>query len=217
MNRLFDYVLLQKQKGVLNSSISESLKKAGWNELDIEAALSGDIVPTPDYATFNSDITATQPLAYNYTLWDTFQHFLMFLTMAIYATALDMLTYQLLERLLPSKEAPWYEFYSYSFGQYFGMALMSVVIITFPIFVFLFIKIKRQTLANPALKSLKSRKVLTYITLGVTFLIVLGNIVSMLFQVLTGNLALTNFLHFLSPIFMCSIIFTYFIREAREK
>jgi len=217
MNRLFDYVILQKQKGVSSSTIAEKLKNAGWTDGDIEAALSDNIVPIPEYATLKSVSSTTQSLAYNYTLWDTFQHFLMFLTMAIYVTTLDMLTYQLLEKLLPSKESPWYEFYSYSFGQYFGMALMSAVIITFPIFVFLFIRIKKQTVQNPALKSLKSRKVLTYITLAVTFLIVLGNIVNMLFQVLTGNLELINFLHFLSPILMCSLIFTYFIREAREK
>ena len=92
---------------------------------------------------------------------------------------------------------------------------IAAVLVAYPLFAFLFLKIHKQTLLNPDIKKLNSRKVLTYFTLVIAFLFILGNIIGIVYSFLDGNISFNFVAHFLVTVIVSSVIFWYFLKQVK--
>lgn len=90
------------------------------------------------------------------------------------------------------------------------------IIVSYPIFAILFIVLKKQIFKNPAVKNLSVRKLFIYITLVITFLIMIGHLTLTLYGFLSGNSTIASFMHFLVTFTVAGSIFVYFLLEILE-
>lgn len=90
------------------------------------------------------------------------------------------------------------------------------IIVSYPIFAILFIILKKQIFKNPAVKNLTVRKLLIYITLIITFLIMIGHLTMTLYGFLSGKSTIASFMHFLVTFSVAGSIFIYFLLEIFE-
>ncbi len=217
-SKLLPYINKKRQEGLKDADIRDSLKSVGWSEADLNSAFTLSDIPLPDGSVVATTTQVTAKDNESHTLWDTFLHVLMFINLCIYATALNMVQHVLIEKLLGSGYQNRFSgaYYLYSDGSNFLLtSAASAIIVSLPLFIVLFMRIHRMTLQDPTLKELKSRKTLIYTTLVVTFVIMLGNVISILYKFLNGEVTFNTFFHFLSPVTICSLIFAYYIKEAK--
>lgn len=157
------------------------------------------------------------PVAASSNMWDAFQHILLFITLYTSATSLALILHYFVDLWLPPIMI---NNSSYQGMKYFQSMLLrgylSSLIVSYPIFSFLFLKITKKTIENPHMRSLKSRKFLIYFTLVVTFIIALANIISIIYNLLGGNVTFNFLLHFLITMTISGAIFTYYIYQIKE-
>lgn len=211
-NDLANFIEESKKLGHSDQEIKSALAHAGWHEnqyLSYFGAKPGLTVPTPP-----SDGNLSKP--HHGSLWDTFQHVLMFIALYVYTVSLTALIHLLIEKWLPNVTE--YSEFVTNPEYISGPVRMasSALIVSFPIFAYLFLSINRKTFANPALRQLSARKKLTYFTLTVTFIIGIIQIAQTIYSFLGGNTSVNFLAHFLVNIVMVSIIFIYYLNEVKE-
>lgn len=158
---------------------------------------------------------------------DSIGFIFMFISMYFVASAIGMTLHYYANKMFESSgiledgESIWY-LVGYFIGAGDGSSYISPVIyysaaliVAFPIFAALFLIMTKRTFENPDLRSLKSRKYLIYFTLVVTFIFMLYKVISLVFSLLTGNIDMDFFSHFLITMGINAVIFSYCIAQAR--
>jgi hypothetical protein len=145
---LIKYVIQQRKKGKNDFEIVNLLKEMGWDENVINTTLEASEVPLPP--NIDKDISTNDPspeikTTYNHTLWDTFQHILMFVTMSVYAFSLNMLHHALIDKYFSVKSRTLLG----TIGDLYVTGLISAIIVSFPLFLFFFIRIKKRNPQEP--------------------------------------------------------------------
>lgn len=213
ISQLVEYIKSARGKQESDSQIREDIQKIGWTAKDIELAflnLDKNIPLPPSQAT--SSVTAKDQTVQNETMWVAFQNILMFISLYAFATALYSLIGSIIS-YYTSSNSPYDVMYSvYSTVTNYSLA---AVIVGFPLFVFFFISTYRYYAQNPEMKQVGSKKTLNYITLVITFLIMLFNIVMLVASVVGGTLESRVFLNMLNTFIVNGSIFAYFLYEAK--
>jgi hypothetical protein len=93
---------------------------------------------------------------------------------------------------------------------------LASILISYPICVILGFFLKKQMLKNRILVNIRSRKILIYITLIGTFLIIVWNIIGAIFGLLAGSLLINIFENLLITLLIAGSIFGYFISEVKD-
>jgi len=111
-------------------------------------------------------------------MWVAFQYVILFISLYISFTALGFILHDAVDKYIAdsAKVRNVYSIISYSLLRW----NIAAIIVVYPIFATLFIVLKRQALKNPNIKNLRARKILIYITLVGTFIIMvikLGSLV----------------------------------------
>lgn len=110
--------------------------------------------------------------------------------------------------------------YSYYYG-YGGSEIsmpVATLIIVFPIFILLSYFVYKSYEENPAKKELGIRKWLTYITLFVAGIILVGDLVTVLYKFLDGqNLTLAFLLKALAVIIVTGLVFGFYLQDIRDR
>ena len=214
-----EYVKQARLKGYDNNTIRTDLLAAGWRNSDIADAfreLDNLIIPTPPY-TYNSP-EASQPTAVKQpvvkeNLWDAFEHILMFISMYVLVFSLSMLFHYFVDRYLPGIEDP---YNSFNGREQQARGYLAALIVSTPIFIYLFLRIASRTKKNPLLRKLISRRILTYLTLVGTFLFMLFSSITAIYSMLDGNVTLNFFLHFLITTGVSALVFAHYLVEVKE-
>lgn len=169
-------------------------------------------VTPPAAVQISPSLTATSS-----NMWDAFQHILLFITLYTFATSLALILHYFVDLWLPPImiDNSSYQATKY-FQSMFLRGYLSSLIVSYPIFSFLFLKITKKTIENSHMRSLKSRKFLIYFTLVVTFIIALANIISIVYNLFGGNVTFNFLLHFLITMIVSGAIFTYYIYQIKE-
>lgn len=202
------YINEAKSRGMGDEEIKNNLRTSGWKE--------GDIFDT--YDEINSKQKHNEflpPKAHRniyYSFWDSFEHILMFISMAIMVIAATLLIHTFIDKWIPSST----NLYTYTTDLSYIKWSMAALIVSTPPFTFFFIQIVKRTEKNPAIRTLDFRKVLAYLTIAITFVIAIINIFALVLGFLYGNVTLNFFLHFLNTIGISSLIFAYFLNQIKE-
>lgn len=209
---LHQYVVKAREKGLDDGIIKQHLISAGWNEELVHFALTNNddlIVPVPSAS---DTVTHVETAG---TMWDTFQNILLFISLYVFATSFVLILHQFINHYFPPINA-----LRYSMGplnvNYVLRGQVAALLVSYPLFAYFFLANIKRTKKKPEIRLQKSRKQFIYITLIVTFVIVLINIISIVYNFLGGNITLNFFLQFITTVTVSSIIFGYYLLQVKE-
>jgi hypothetical protein len=220
------YIEDARAKDHADERIKQDLLTAGWDEAMVEAGLKGgtddvDLVPPPPPPGAGS--RAPQAVVQNFSTRGL-EYIIMFIALAVSALALGSLLHSNVNNLLGNGDG--------SFASNTVSFASAALVVALPVLAVLFLRLKKAETADPALRHDASRKRAIQLTLVVTFLIGLGNIIFFVYSLMTGggdqydtnvlgspaagNL-LGDFIHLLITLTIAGGIFAYYWLDEHRK
>lgn len=222
MKPIDKYISTAREKGKTDDQIKKALLDTGWDDTQADQALnkSGeDLPPPPPPPTPASG----QPLVSAKTVppgayaWYAFEHILMFISMAVLAVSISLILNYFVDRYFPSVPVDRYGRYDYGYS-WENSALrgyLAALIVSLPLFSFLFLDITRRILAHPEMRNHIVRKILIYLTLIVTFVMMLGYVIAAVYNFLGGNVSVNFLLQLLVTFMTAGLIFAYYLSQVK--
>jgi hypothetical protein len=206
-NELQPFVKEALEKGYKREAIRETLSAAHWPEDEIKKALDA-------YAEVDFPIAVPRRRPY-LSAREAFLYLVLFMTLYISAIAFGTLLFQYINRWLPDPSLG----YGYSYGYDYSVdtirSATASLIITFPIFLFLSAYLKKTLLRDPEKRSSKIRKWLTYLTLFIAAAVIIGDLITLVTNLLGGDLTLRFSLKVFTVLGISGTIFGYYLLDLR--
>lgn len=230
---LTEYIAAARAKDHDDDQIRRDLVDAGWDPKLVAAGLKPDNdlpVPLPqdaDLATTHSSRPAhhhpdakPQPVVQNLSTRGL-EYIIMFIALAVAAISLGSILHSSINSLFGSTS-------SFLDGGGRVSFASSALIVSLPVLAFLFLRLKKAELSDPELQFDPSRKRAVQITLVVTFLVGLGNIIYFVYSLMSGAggrgefntvgssasySLLGNFVHLVITLAIAGSIFIYYWRD----
>ena len=192
-------------RGIARTEIEKALKKAGWPREQIDSALAG-------FAEDDFPVPVPRPRPY-LSAREAFLYLFLFTSLYISAFSLGSLMFEFIERAYPdlAVQRPWA---TYSANEVRWS--IARLVVAFPIFLFLSRLIHRDLSLDPAKRTSRTRKWLTYIALFIAASILIGDLVALIYNVLGGELTIRFVLKTLTVGVIAGAIFGYYLRDLRR-
>jgi len=142
---------------------------------------------------------------------DVFMYLLNMIALYASATSILVLLFQYINIYFPDILNPYFDPGSPMRG-----AIASLIII-FPVFILTSKFIQKDIEKFPQKSELKIRKWLLYFTLFIAAIIIIGDLVSLIYNFLQGELTIRFFLKIISVLAVAASIFGYYLYELRRK
>lgn len=209
------YIEKARDKKLSDEQIKNSLVAAGWQEEQIAEALSMD----PDLP-----VPPPPPSVAHVGMWVGFLYIIFFISLYVLATAVSGILHLWVDKAIPTvidsannNTSDFFFFFTDSLATPSVIrGYIAAIIVSFPIFISLAFALKRQLAMQPIVRNLRSRKLLIYITLVITFLILLGNVIATCYDLLAGTVTGNGLGHLGVTLLIVGAIFTYFIGEVKN-
>lgn len=201
-NALELYVSSARKKGVTDDQIKQTLLQNGWAAIDVNKAIS---------PVSKVEVPIPPPPAQHFGMWVGFLYVILFISLYVSATAFGGVLHYFVDDKIPDSLDKIN--YASMFNQYLIQSYLASLIVGFPIFAALFLMLKKQSLKNPLIRSLRIRKILIYITLIGTFLIILGHLIATVYGFLGGTVTARSIAHFGVTLLVAGSIFVYFLLD----
>jgi hypothetical protein len=185
------------------SKISAALKKAGWQEDEIAAVLGA-------YAEIDFPIAVPKRKPY-LSAREAFLYLVMFFTLYLSAFSFGSLLFTFVNSALPDPLRPIYDL-----SRSLRMPTASLIV-AFPVFLWISANLRRAIRRDPEKRGSKVRKWLTYITLFIAAGIIIGDLISLLFNLLGGELTTRFVLKVLIVGGIAGVIFGYYLWDLRTE
>ena len=144
---------------------------------------------------------------------DLFLHLLAIVTLYWSAVTFVTLLWQYINYFFPDALNRYYNFLSFSGPIRFAIASLIIV---FPVFIFVSWYLNKIYAKEYAVRESKIRKWLIYLTLFITSLVIIGDLVSTINTFLGGEITIRFFLKALSIIIVAGVIFAYYLNDVRR-
>lgn len=137
---------------------------------------------------------------------DVFLYLLSVVTMAISSIAFGTIIFQIINVYLPDVLS-----YESTSSAYNTMRYaMAGLIVVFPVYVWLMKFLGKDIEINPEKKELRIRKWLLYFTLFVSAVVIIGDLITLIYNFLQGELSVRFALKFLTILLISGVIFIYY-------
>ena len=207
-NELQPFVKEALEKGFKKPQIREKLEAAGWPEDEIKKALGM-------YADLEFPIAVPKRMPY-LSAREAFLYLVLFMTLYISAIAFGTLIFQYINRWLPDAAALGYS-YGYDYSLDTIRSATASLIITFPIFLWLSSFLKKAITRDPDKRGSKVRKWLTYLTLFIAAGVIIGDLITLVTNLLGGDLTLRFSLKVFTVLAISGTIFSYYLFDLRNE
>jgi hypothetical protein len=229
---LQDYITKAREKGHSDDRIKRDLVDAGWEAAMVTAGLAGDdgLIPPPPPPRTGSRPAAGQPISVVQNLTTRgLEYIIMFIALGVTALSLASLLHSNVNNLMGNSDAG-----TLGNNEVVPLATAALVV-ALPVLAVLFLRLKKAENHDPELHHDPSRKRAIQLTLVVTFLIGLGNIIYFVYGLMTGNSSnsggyeynaigsqsytgvLGNFVHLLITLIIAGGIFAYYWFDEHRK
>lgn len=190
-----------QSKGMDTQTIRILLLSSGWKEKDIAEALASSSLDMP---------IPTPPDAGSAR--DTFFHLLTFVTLTSTVGALIALFFEYLNRLLPDAA-----FQDYYYNDNFSSIRwsMAIILVSFPLLLWMGRLLTREYRKHPEKLGSAARRWITYLILFITACTLIGDMITLLFYLLEGELTLRFVLKVLTVLVLTGLPFLYFLHAMR--
>lgn len=192
-------------KGATREQIRETLGKAGWSADEVKNALDA-------YADVPFAVPVPRRKPY-LSAREAFLYLVLFLTLYISSFSFGTLLFQFINRWLPD---PLVGDYVYDSSLSAIRWSTASLIIAFPVFLWLSQMLNKAISKDPEKRGSKVRKWLTYLTLFVAAGIIIGDLITLVFNVLGGELTLRFVLKTLVVGGIAGTIFGYYLWDLRK-
>ncbi len=204
MNReLRAFIKEALEKGHGREEIRMVLLDAGWQDSEIRSALSG-------FAEVDFSVAVPRPAPYLYAR-EAFLYLVSFIALYVTAISFGILVFGLIDYSFPdaldSREG---------FSTESGATAIASVIVAFPLYLFLTRWLTRLVAADPERRQSLVRRWLTYLTLVVGAGIIIGDLIALLANILTGDPTLRFALKTISILVITGCIFGYYLWDMRQ-
>jgi len=204
-----DFVRDSLAKGQSRESIEKALLDAGWPPAQVKRALGS-------YADTGFAIPVPRPHT-QLSARHAFVYLLLFSVLLVVAVQLGNLLFQLIDIGFSD---PLDNQYAVSGRQSAIRWAVASLVVAFPLFLFLSNAVGREIKRNPAMRLSGVRRWLTYIALFVAATILMGDLISLIFRFLEGDLSTRFVLKSLTVGMIAGGIFGYYFlglnREERS-
>jgi len=203
---LIDFVKQGLDAGQSRPAISEALRAAGWKTDEVKDAMHS-------FADVDFPIAVPRPRPY-VSARVAFLYLLFFIMLAIVAWSLGSLLFAMINTALPdAANTNSYRSRWVLRQMRFGIAGL---VVASPIFFFLARFLSKARQKDPALQRSQIRKWLTYLTLVAAGATLVGDAISLVYNLLDGELSLRFILKSLVIAVISGTIFIYLMRDAES-
>jgi hypothetical protein len=190
-------------RGIPRDELQKALAAAGWTPDQVKDGLSA-------FADVDFPIPVPRPRPY-LSAREAFLYLVLFSTLYLSAYHLGSLFFDFINRAFPDPTARYYEM---SIPDRMRWSISSLII-AFPTFLFVSRHIGRELTRNPVKRLSAIRRWLTYLTLFVTAGVLIGDLITLVYNVLGGELTIRFFLKVLTVATISGTIFGYYLWDLR--
>ena len=221
---LADYIAAARKKDHPDDQIKHDLVAAGWDSKMVAAGLKGeDDLPVPPPPPPHGHGAETPRAVVQNFSTRGLEYIIMFIALAVSAIALGSILHSSINALFGSSQAVLGSGGSVPFAA-------SALVVGFPVLAYLFLRLKKAELEDESLRNDASRKRAVQLTLVVTFLVGLGNVIYFVYSLMAGgdsdpynsfgspaaNSLLGNFVHLVVTLAIAGGIFMYYWRDEHK-
>lgn len=193
-------------RGQSKGEIEQALRDAGWEEARISEAIGSfaDVefpVPVP--------VATARPVV---SARDAFLYLVLFSTLGLCAWYFGSLLFQLVNIYFPDPLSRMNSDVLTNVSERKIRAAISVLAVALPLYVFMTVKISREVERDSVKLGSAIRKWLTWLTLFVATLVVLGDVAALIRQFLNGSLSVNVGLKIAIVAAISGVIFFYYLR-----
>lgn len=190
-------------RGSSRASIEKVLADAGWTAEQTRGALTA-------YADVDFPVPVPRPRAY-LSARETFFYLVLFTTLYLSAYHLGELLFELINRSFPDMAMP------YQNGRIENIRWsVSTIIIAFPLFLLLSAKIGRDLKQQSIKRQSAVRRWLTYLTLFVAAVVLIVDLITLVNNLLSGEITTRFVLKVLVAGMIAGVIFSYYLWDLRR-
>jgi len=202
-----DFVRRALEKGESRENIEKALLGAGWPQAQVKRALSS-------YA--QSDLSVPVPRPHTQlSARQAFVYLLLFTVLLVVSVQLGNLLFQMIDIAFAD---PLENEYAATGRQTAIRWAIASLVVAFPLFLFLSRTVGREIEQNPAMRLSGVRRWLTYLALFIAATILMGDLISLIFNFLEGDLSARFVLKSLTVAVIAGGIFGYyFLILSREE
>ena len=192
-------------RGISRTEIQDVLSRSGWNEAQVNAALS-------EFSEIEFAIPIPKPKPY-ISARDTFLYLVLFSTLYSCIFNFGSFVFEIINHFVPETE--FHIATKQSFAESIRWSVSSLTI-ALPIFLLVSRHLNRETKNNPYVQHSKVRKWLTYITLYLASGTLMCDLTVIVFNFLGGGSKLRFLFKAVIIAIIAVIVFTHYLREMRK-
>ena len=201
---LLGFVRSALRRDLSREQIRAALAQAGWPSDEIDKALRA-------YAEVDFPIPVPRPRPY-VSARDAFIYLVIFATLAITAIHFGSLLFELIDKALPDALDEPHEGYNVNAVR----QAIAALVVAFPIYVFLSYRVNAAIRRDPTKRSSRIRKWLTYLTLFIASAVLVGDLSTVIYSLLAGELTTRFILKALTVVLIAGAIFGYYLWDLRD-
>lgn len=208
---LTNFVENALRAGAAREDIERVLAQAGWTKDQVSSALAA-------YEPVDFPVPVPRPSS-QVSARDAFLYLVMFSMLYVSAFYFGSLLFQFINKAFPDPLET--QFVDMS-GMLIRRATASLLV-AFPLFLFVTAKISKGVAEDPARRASGVRKWLTYITLAIAACVIVGDLISLIYSLLAGELTVRFTLKAITVGVIAGAIFGYYMwwmrtdEKAREQ
>ena len=193
-------------RGESKDAIAAALAAAGWPAEQAASALDA-------YAEVRFSVPVPRPRPY-LSAREAFLYLVLFATLYVTAYHLGSLLFDLINRTWPDPADGAHQVLQLGSSMRWSVAS---VIIAFPVFVFVARHLGRELTRNPVKRLSVVRRWLTYLTLFLAATIVIGDMITLVYNLLGGELSTRFVLKVVVVAAIAGTIFAYYLLDLRQE
>lgn len=206
MSELVEFIGEALRAGASRQEVRKALEDAGWSNEQIDDGLG-------HFAPVDFIVPVPKPVPQGQAR-DAFLYLVMFTMLYVSAYNVGALLFDFIRLGIPDPLEP----LSGQLGSYIRSSVRwetSALVVAFPIFLLIAARINRVIAEDPARRVSGVRRWLTYLTLAVMAMILLGDVIALIYGWLNGSLSLPLILRLLVIGAVAGSIFAYYLWSMR--
>ncbi len=206
-DELSEFVKAALSRGIPRDEIDRVLRQAGWTIDQTRTALA-------EYADADFPIPVPKPRPY-LDARDAFVYLVLFSTLYWSAFHLGSLLFDFINLAFPDPATDGGQMMPYIRSSIRWS--VSSLIVSFPVFLYMSRIVARDLAADPNKRHSKVRRWLTYLTLFFASGIIIGDVITLVYSVLSGELTVRFILKALVVAFIAGAVFWYYLTSLEER
>jgi hypothetical protein len=202
-DELIGFVRDALSRGVPRPEVEAVLRRAGWDPKQVDAALAA-------FAAVDFPIAVPRPRT-SLSARDAFFYLLLFSSMYIVAFQFGSLLFDFINRAFPDPAATELERFQRDSVRF----SVSSLIVALPVFLYMSRLTNRETALDPNKRTSPVRRWLTYLTLFSAACVLIGDVTTLIYSLLGGELTTRFVLKVLVVAAIAGIIFWFYVSDMR--